>query len=56
MDIKVIYEKVLESCINGYFHEDLKILYLNPHRSQVDWSRFPAWAIPNIQTEGCHEG
>lgn len=49
------YTHVLEACINGYYHEDLKILYQQPYRNQVDWTLFPRWAVPN-ETEGGHEG
>lgn len=55
-ELKDIYEKVLEECNNGHFHEDLKVLYQMPYRNKVDWTRFPMWAIPNAETEGCHEG
>ena len=55
-EIRTIYEKVLEACLNGRFHQDLKILYQSQYRSQIDWTRFPFWAIPNAETEGCHEG
>lgn len=58
MDTKTqkIYDAVLEACVNGHFHQDLKILYQMPYRNKVDWSRFPLWAVPNLEIEGCHEG
>lgn len=56
LDIKKVYEKALEACCNGRFNEDLKLLYQAPHRNKVDWTKFPFWAIPNAETEGCHEG
>ncbi len=54
--IKTIYDKVLEECKKGRIHKDLKILYQSPYRDKIDWTKFPAWAIPNAETEGCHEG
>lgn len=56
MEFKELYERVLEACINGRFHQDLKTLYLAQHRNKVDWTRFPFWAVPNAETESCHEG
>jgi len=56
MEIKDICERVLEACVNGRFHQDLKILYQAPNRNKIDWTRFPLWAVPNLETEGCHEG
>jgi hypothetical protein len=55
-ELKSICEKALEECTNGKFHQSLKILYQSPNRSKVDWTRFPFWAVPNAETEGCHEG
>ena len=55
-EIKDIHDRCLKACLNGKFHPDLKILYQVHYRRQVDWSRFPWWAVPNAETEGCHEG
>lgn len=56
IELEHIYEKALEECNKGKVPEELKILYNSPYRNQIDWSRFPFWAIPNAETEGCHEG
>lgn len=48
--------KVLESCREGRFHPDLRLLYQMPWREQVPWLDFPNWARPDDLTEGCHEG
>lgn len=56
VELNKIYEKALEECMNGRFDPNLRILYNSPYRNKVDWIRFPAWAIPNAETEGCHEG
>jgi hypothetical protein len=55
-DFETVCEKALEACMNGRVHQDLKLLYLAQYRNKVDWTRFPFWAIPNAETEGCHEG
>ena len=54
--IKEVYEKALEACNNGLFDQNMKLLYQMPYRNKIDWTRFPLWAIPNAETEGCHEG
>jgi hypothetical protein len=56
LEITKICDKVLEACANGHFDQDLKILYQMPYRNKIDWTLFPLWAVPNAETEGCHEG
>ncbi len=55
-EIQNIHDRCLEACLNGMFHQDLRILYQAHYRSYIDWSKFPWWAVPNAEIEGCHEG
>lgn len=55
-NLPVNVSDVLEACSNGFFHENLRVLYQAPYRNYVQWDRFPAWARPDMDTEGCHEG
>jgi len=54
--LKELCAKALEACINGRVDQSLKILYQAENRGKVDWTLFPSWAIPNAETESCHEG
>jgi len=55
-EIEKLYVEVLEACVNGKYHEGIKLLYQMPYRDQVDWTKFPSWAVPNAEIGGCHEG
>jgi hypothetical protein len=55
-NLPVKLSEVLEACTNGFFHEGLRVLYQSPYRDNVPWDRFPVWARPDLNTEGCHEG
>ena len=50
------YRQVLQVCREGRVPPELKELYNHPVRNQVDWSEFPVWARPDMETENGHEG
>lgn len=54
--LPVNVNKIIEECLNGRVPQELKTLYNMPYRNMVNWSMFPAWARPDYETEGGHEG
>jgi hypothetical protein len=52
----VDFQYALDECREGRVSDHLKKLYNMPYRELVPWCMFPAWARPNDETEGCHEG
>jgi len=46
----------LDSVRAGKFCEELRQLYMMPHREMVDWTQFPMWARPDCVTDLAHEG
>ena len=53
---EIDYRPILQTTLEGRVPPELKELYKFPVRNHVDWTLFPSWARPDVETEGCHEG
>jgi hypothetical protein len=54
--LELDYQEALQTCLEGRFTEELRMLYQAPYRERVAWHLFPNWARPNDPVEGGHEG
>lgn len=51
-----VLNDAIDNCKAGRPSKALMRLYNIQNRSNVPWHLFPAWARPDMNTEGYHEG